>query len=62
MANITPAGNIQAATAAGFVAVLIEHVCAANGIVIPPDVADGLPGILIVIVAYVHDCITGENK
>ena len=47
MANIPVAYNIQAATVAGFVAVCLLHVCQANGIIIPPDVADALPGVLL---------------
>jgi hypothetical protein len=62
MSNFVPASNVQAATVAGFVAVLIEHVCTANGIVIPPDVSSSLPGVLIVLVAYIHDAVTGGNK
>jgi hypothetical protein len=58
MANLTPASNVQAATVAGFIAVLLEHLCAANDITIPPDVADALPGALIVLVAYIHDCVS----
>ena len=46
MANLTPANNVTAATLAGFIAVCVLHVCAANDIVIPPDVADALPGVL----------------
>ena len=61
MANLTPASNVQTATVAGFVAVLILHVCAANNIVIPPDVADSLPGVMVVLVAYIHDLISGAN-
>lgn len=62
MANITPASNIQAATLAGFIAVLIEHVCTANGIIIPPDVSDALPGVLAILTAHIWDMATGENK
>lgn len=61
MANLTPASNVQTATVAGFIAVCILHICAANNIVIPPDVADSLPGVMVVLVAYVHDLITGAN-
>lgn len=62
MGNLTPASNVQAATLAGFLAVLLEHLCTANGIIIPPDVSSALPGVLIVLVAYIHDTITGGNK
>lgn len=58
MANLTPASNVQAATVAGFIAVLVEHLCTANGIDIPPDVADALPGLFVVLVAYAHDCLS----
>jgi hypothetical protein len=61
MVNITPATNVQAATVAGFIAVIIEHVCAANGVDIPPDVSAALPGILVIVVAHVWDMCTGEN-
>lgn len=61
MANIVPAGNIQAAAVAGFIVTLVLHVCAANDIVIPPDVADALSGLLAVIVAHVYDMCTGGN-
>lgn len=62
MANLIPASNVQAATIAGFIAVLIEHVCSANGIVIPPDVADALPSVLVIAVAHIWDMATGANK
>lgn len=62
MASIPVAQNVQAATIAGFLAVLLEHVCSANGIVIPPDVADALPSVLVIAVAHLWDCMTGENK
>lgn len=62
MANLTPASNVQAATVAGFIAVCILHICAANGIIIPPDVADALPSVLVIIVAHLWDVFTGENK
>lgn len=61
MANFTPAGNVQAATIAGFLAVLIEHVCAANGIIIPPDVSASLPGVLVILTAHLWDMATGGN-
>jgi hypothetical protein len=61
MANLTPASNVQAATIAGFLAVLVEHLCAANGIVIPSDVSAALPGVLIVLVAHLWDMATGDN-
>lgn len=61
MANLTPASNIQAATVAGFIAVCVLHVCQANGIIIPQDVADALPGVLAIIVAHVWDVLNGEN-
>ena len=57
MANLNVASNVQAATVAGFIAVCVLHVCQANGIVIPPDVAEALPGALAVLVAYIHDCV-----
>lgn len=62
MPNLNPASNIQAATVAGFIAVLIEHVCTANGVVIPPDVSAAFPGALAVIVAHVWDVWNGTNK
>lgn len=60
--NIQPASNIQAATVAGFIAVCVLHTCQANGIVIPPDVADALPGVLAILVAHLWDCLSGDNK
>lgn len=62
MANITPANNVTAGAFAGFITVLILHVCAANNIVIPPDVADSLPYAISVVIAHVYDMITGGNK
>lgn len=62
MANLVPAQNVQAATVAGFITVLILHTCAANDIIIPPDVADALPGLIAVIVAHVYDMCTGGNQ
>lgn len=62
MPNMIPATNIQAAAIAGLVVTLIEHVCAANGINIPSDVSDALPGLLALIVAHIADMITGDNK
>jgi len=62
MSNLTPASNIQAATIAGFIAVLIEHVCSANGIIIPPDVSSTLPGVLVILTAHIWDVTTGDNK
>lgn len=62
MATITPASNLQAATVAGFIATLVLHVCAANDITIPPDVADALPGLFALLVAHIWDMVTGENK
>lgn len=61
MASLVPASNVQAATIAGFIAVLVEHVCSANGIVIPPDVSSALPGALVVIVAYIHDAVSNPS-
>lgn len=61
MANFVPATNVQVAAVAGFIAVLVEHLCEANGIVIPPDVSSALPGVLAVIVAHVWDMATGGN-
>lgn len=61
MANLAPANNVTTATLAGFIAVCVLHVCAANNIVIPPDVADSLPGVMVVLVAYIHDLISGAN-
>lgn len=60
--NVTPASNVQAATVAGFLAVLVEHLCQANGIIIPPDVADALPSVLVIVVAHLWDMATGGNK
>lgn len=61
MTNLTPANNVQTATVAGFIAVCVLHICAANNIIIPPDVADSLPGVMVIVVAYVHDLISGAN-
>lgn len=60
--NISPASNIQAATVAAFLAVCVLHICAANNIIIPPDIADALPGVLAIVVAHIYDLATGDNK
>lgn len=62
MANLLPANNITAGTFGGFIAVLVLHVCAANGIVIPPDVADSLPYAFAVLIAHAYDVLSGDNK
>ncbi len=62
MANIAPAGNVTAGAFGGFVTVLVLHVCAANDIVIPPDVADSLPYAFAVLIAHIYDMCTGGNK
>lgn len=62
MANLIPASNVQAAAVAGFVALLVEHLCAANNIVLPPDVSGALPGFLAIVVAHAWDLCTGGNK
>lgn len=62
MANMVPAGNVQAAALAGFIALLMEHLCQANGIIIPQDVSEALPGVFAIIVAHISDLITGANK
>lgn len=59
--NVAPATNVQVAAVAGFVAVLIEHLCTANGIIIPEDVSSALPGVLIIAVAHIWDMSTGGN-
>ena len=61
MTNLAPAANVQTATIAGFIAVCALHVCAANNIIIPPDVADSLPSVVAMLVAYIHDLISGAN-
>ena len=61
MANIIPAGNVQAGAAGAFVTVLILHMCAANNIIVPPDVADALPSVMAVLIAHICDMITGAN-
>lgn len=60
--SIKPANNVTAGAFGGFVAVLVLHVCAANNIVIPPDVADALPYAFAVAIAHLYDMFTGENK
>ena len=60
--NAVPAGNVTAGAFGGFVAVLVLHVCAANNITIPPDVADSLPYAFAVIIAHVYDMATGGNS
>lgn len=60
--NLAPAGNVTAGAFGGFVAVLVLHICAANNIVIPPDVADALPYAFAMAIAHGYDMITGENK
>ncbi len=51
-----PAPNVTAGTFGGFVAVLVLHMCAANGVIVPPDVADSLPYALAVVIAHLWDC------
>lgn len=62
MANLTPATNVQVAAVAGFLSAIIEHACAANGVVIPPDVSASLPAVVTVLVAHFWDMATGANK
>lgn len=62
MANLVPANNVTAGAFGGFVTVLVLHVCAANNIVIPPDVADALPYAFAVVIAHVYDVISGQNQ
>lgn len=62
MANIAPASNVQAAAFAGFISVMVLHVCAANDIIIPADVADSLPGAIAVLVVHIWDCWQGTNR
>jgi ABC-type uncharacterized transport system permease subunit len=59
--NVTPASNVTAGAFGGFVTVLVLHVCAANNIVIPPDVADSLPYAFAVVIAHLYDMLTGGN-
>lgn len=60
--NITPATNVQVAAIAGFIAVLVEHICKANAIIIPDDVSTAMPGAIAVLVAHIWDVCTGDNK
>lgn len=60
--NITPATNVTAGAFGGLVTVLILHICAANNIVIPPDVADALPYACAMAITHLYDVITGGNK
>lgn len=60
--NLIPAGNIQFAALAAFIVSLIEHLCTANGIIIPADVSSGLTGLVAVLAAHVADMVTGDNK
>ena len=62
MTNLLPSNNVTAGAFGGFVTVLVLHVCAANGIVIPQDVADSLPYAFAVVIAHVYDCFTGQNQ
>lgn len=62
MANLVPANNVTAGAFGGFVTVLVLHVCAANNIVIPPDVADSLPYAFAVVISHLYDVATGDNK
>lgn len=62
MANVVPAGNVTAGALGGFITVLVLHVCAANDIIIPPDVSDSLPYAFAVLIAHVWDMYTGGNK
>lgn len=62
MENLKPAANVQLASIAGFISVAILHICQANGIVIPADVASGLPAFMVAIVAYAHDYFSTPTK
>ena len=59
--QMQPANNVTAAAFGGFIAVLVEHVCQANGIIIPPDVAEALPYAFAVLIAHIYDMATGGN-
>lgn len=61
MANLAPANNVTAGAFGGFITVLILHVCAANNIIIPPDVADSLPYACAVVISHLYDLATGGN-
>lgn len=60
--SLAPAANVSVAAAIGGLAVAAVHIAQANGIIVPPDVADAIPGLIVVLVAYLHDCFTGGNK
>lgn len=62
MANYVPATNVQIATVAGFLSAIIEHICKANGIIIPDDVSAGLPAVVALLVAHGVDLWQGTNK
>jgi hypothetical protein len=62
MASVLPASNVTAGAFGGFVTVLVLHVCAANNIVIPQDVADSLPYAFAVAIAHIWDLTQGTNK
>lgn len=61
MENLKPAPNIQLASIAGFLSVGILHICQANGIIIPPDVASSLPAFIVAIVAWAHDYFSNST-
>lgn len=62
MANFTPATNIQIATVAGFISVVIVHICKAYGVDMPDDLSAGLPAVVAVLVAHLWDLAQGTNK
>lgn len=61
MPNIVPATNVSIAAIAGLISAVVEHVCEANGVAIPPDIASALPAAIAVIVAHLWDVCTGGN-
>ncbi len=60
--KITPANNVTAGAFGAFITVLVLHLCAANNIIVPPDVAEVLPPAFAVAIAHIYDMLTGGNK
>lgn len=61
MANIAPAGNVQAAAIAAFATPIMEHILTANGVILPPDALAAAPGAIAVVIAYMIDVFTPQE-
>lgn len=62
MPNMIPAGNVQIATIAGFLSVVLEHVFKANGIDLPPDISSAMPAVITIVAAHICDMVTNTKQ